>query len=78
MNYKLNEQNGEVEYLMMAGNDIVRHKTNINAARWACEHYAPKSELLAKDMPEYCVHSGEFYFSGKWTKKRRVKDEVCE
>ena len=79
MNYKLNEQNGNVNYLMIAGNDIVLHHTNLHTAKWACGHNEPKNEYIP-GHPEYCIHAGAFYFEGKWKTekpKKRVKDAVC-
>lgn len=79
MNYKLNEQNGNVNYLMMAGNDIVLHHTPVGTAVWACENNKVKNETLCKEYPSYCIHAGQFYFDGKWQKPRkRMKDVVCE
>ena len=80
MNFKLNEQNGNVNYLMMAGNDIVLHHTTIETATWACENNEVKNETLCKEHPDYCIHAGQFYFEGKWEKqkpKKRIKDAVC-
>ena len=80
MNYKLKETNGNVNYLMMAGNDIVLHHTTIETAKWMCENRTPTNETLCKEHPDYCIHAGAFYFDGKWEKprqKKRVKDAVC-
>ena len=87
MNYRLKAADGEVSYLMRAGMDVVMHHTNAAAAKWACDHNAPRNECIS-GHPEYCVHSGEFYFEGCWEadmlgeamaqRKRRVKDSVCE
>lgn len=81
MNYKLNDQNGDVNYLMMAGNDIVLYHTTVEAATWVCENNAVKNETLCNEYPSYCIHANQFYFDGNWEKpksKKRIKDEVCE
>ena len=78
MNYKLNEQNGKVSYLMISGNDVVLCHTDVEAAKWMCEQRAPKKET-SPGHPAFCVHAGQYYFEGKWTKpKKRIKDVVCE
>lgn len=77
MNYRLNERNGEVNYLMMIKDTVVQHHTTMEAAQWACEHNKPKAEALP-GHPEYCIHTGEFFFEGTWSKPRkRKKDAVC-
>lgn len=77
--FHLKEQNGQVNYIMMAGKDIVQHHTPLSTATWACEHRLPTQEAIA-GHPEYCIHSGEFFFEGTWDapKRKRKKDEVCE
>ena len=76
--FHLKEQNGQVNYIMMAGKDIVQHHTPLSTATWACEHRPPAQEAIA-GHPEYCIHSGAFFFEGTWDRqKRRKKDEVCE
>lgn len=87
MNYKLKETNGNVNYLIMAGKDIVLHHINLSAAIWTCEHNEVKNETLCDEHPTFCVHAGSFYFEGEWellkekpqkAQKRRTKDRVCE
>ena len=80
--YHLRERGGEVHYLMklnMNGKEkFVKHHTPLSAAEWACGHKEPKQEALA-GHPEFCIHSGEFFFEGTWDRpKRRKKDVVCE
>lgn len=80
--FHLMDRGGEVQYLMNVGTkdkpNIVQHKTALASAQWACKHNEPKQEAMA-GHPEYCVHSGEFFFEGSWDKpKRRKKDVVCE
>jgi hypothetical protein len=81
MNYKLNVQDRKVDYLMMAGKDIVRATTTEERAKWAMEQKGVKYECIG-EHPEYAIHCGEFYFASiaepeKPKKKRRTKDKVC-
>ena len=77
--FHLKEQNGQVNYIMMAGKDIVRHHIPLSTATLTCEHRPPTQEAIA-GHPEYCIHSGAFFFEGTWDrpKRKRKKDEVCE
>lgn len=81
--FHLRERGGEVHYLMNVGTmekpNIVEHHTPLSAAVWACGHNEPKQEALA-GHPEFCIHSGEFFFEGTWDrpKRKRKKDVVCE
>lgn len=81
--YHLRERNGEVHYLMsikvLDVPSLVEHHTPLSAAEWACGHNDPKQEALA-GHPEFCIHSGEFFFEGTWDapKRKRKKDVVCE
>ena len=78
MNYKLNVQNGNVDYLMMAGKDIVKATTTEERAQWAMEAKGVTYECIG-GHPEYAIHAGEFYFASVPVKPRkRKKDEVCE
>ena len=80
MNYRLNVKDGKVEYLMMAGKDVVLAETTEERARWAMEAKGVKYECIG-GHPEYAIHAGEFYFASvaePTKKKRRIKDVVCE
>jgi hypothetical protein len=78
MNYKLNVQNGNVDYLMMAGKDVVKANTTEERAQWAMEAKGVKYECIG-GHPEYAIHAGEFYFASVPVKPRkRKKDEVYE
>ena len=78
MNYKLNVQNGKVDYLMMASKDVVKATTTEERAQWAMEAKGVKYECIV-GHPEYAIHAGEFYFASVPVKPRkRKKDEVCE
>lgn len=80
--FHLRERDGKVYYLMNVGSkekpNIVEHHTALSSAEWACGRKEPKQEALA-GYPEFCIHSGEFFFEGTWDRpKRRKKDVVCE
>lgn len=80
MNYILNVKDGKVEYLMMAGKDVVLAETTEERAHWAMEAKGVKYECIG-GHPEYAIHAGEFYFASVAEppkKKRRIKDIVCE
>lgn len=79
MNYKLNVQNGKVDYLMIAEKDIVKATTTEERAKWAIEAKGVKYECIG-GYPEYAIRVGEFYFASIPVKprKHRIKDEVCE
>ena len=46
MNYKLNVQDGKVDYLMMAGKDVVKATTTDERAQW---------EMNAKGVKYECI-----------------------
>lgn len=76
--FHFKEQNGQVNYIMMAGKDIVQHHIPLSTATLTCERRPPTQEAIA-GHPEYCIHSGAFFFEETWDKPRkRKKDEVCE
>lgn len=76
--YKLNVHNGKVDYLMMAGKDIVKSTTTEERAQWIIEAKGVTYECIG-GHPEYAIHAGEFYFSSVPVKPRkRKKDAVCE
>lgn len=78
MNYKLNVQDGKVDYLMMAGKDIVRATTTEERAQCAMGAKGVEYECIG-GHPEYAIHAGEFFFASVPVKPRkRKKDEVCE
>jgi len=76
MNYKLNVQDGKVDYLMMAGKDVVKATTTEERARWAMGAKGVKYECIG-GHPEYAIHCGELFFASVPVKSRkRTKDEV--
>ena len=76
--FHLKEQNGQVNYIMMAGKDVVKATTTEERAKWAMEQKGVKYECIC-GHPEYAIHAGEFFFASVPVKpKKRKKDEVCE
>ena len=81
MTYKLNVQNGQVEYLTIVGGTLVRHATTEDRAQWAVENKRVTYECI-EGHPDFMIHAGDFYFASIEVKakprKRRTKDIVCE
>lgn len=80
MNYKMNVQDGKVDYLMMAGKDVVKATTTEELAKLAMEQKGVKYECIG-GHPEYAIHAGEFFFASiaeTPKPRKRKKDEVCE
>lgn len=77
MEYRLNVKDGMVEYLMMAGESIVRASMSEERARWAMERNGVEVECIG-GHPEYAIHAGAFFFDAVPVKRRkRKKDAVC-
>ena len=72
MGYNLKHQNGIVNYLMMAGADIVLAQMSVDMADGVCKQNAPNDECIP-GHPGYCVHAGCIYFDGAWEKPKAKK-----
>lgn len=70
--YRLIVENGKVEYLMRAGNDIVKGKTAQESAEWTMRNKSVSFDCI-EEFPEYCIHAGDFYFRAEQEPKKSRK-----
>ena len=77
MSYKVEVNNGRVEYIMRSGKDIVRSSTPEQTAVWMLNN-GKVSEHTIDGFPEFPVHVGDFYFRGTFEVKPSRKKNIFE
>lgn len=72
--YKLDVQDGKVQYLMRSGKDIVLAETTKENVHWMMQN-KPIFDECIEGHADYFIHSGDYYFKGirQQQKKRRKR-----
>lgn len=75
MNYKLNNKDGKVSFLLRTGKDLVKNTMSIASA----QHLIDTGEIKRSDVDGYPINvNDEWYFEGEKIQERVSKKQEIE